>query len=370
MVGSKKASDIIIIGAGATGLSTYYHLKQLGYNIKIIASESKNTTTDKASHWIASGQNDLITRLYHAHGRKSGGLVWGFGDAAFDYFTQFCEQERIPLVYGDRIYLSSSPMEQEELVQVGDILQDTPKALQNISLSSLSGSKQSQAAGFFNYQRFHEVLGTEQLEIDTIKAVKEHAGGITLEGSKGSYSSELVVLCNHVNINNFSILPSEALVPFADQWSAVTLKKDHALEVPNGSLITWNFGYFWVSLRGPQLAHLGGARFMRPLAGIGAEEARVLQPVTQRYISEAEKQLGIEVKEVIQESAALGCRACDELPVLGPSPSNHRILLATGFMGQGICQGLYAGYCLASLIENGSSTLIPRKLWPERLRHL
>jgi glycine/D-amino acid oxidase-like deaminating enzyme len=47
-----------------------------------------------------------------------------------------------------------------------------------------------------------------------------------------------------------------------------------------------------------------------------------------------------------------------------------RILVATGFMGQGLTQGFFAGRCLAELVAHGAAAALPRRLWPERLRSL
>lgn len=369
MIDSRNKCDIAIVGSGITGLSTYYHLKALGYNTKIIATEPKKTTTGNSSHWVSAGQNDLVTRLYHAHGSEIGGLVWGFADKSFDYFKKFCLEKGVSLSCGHRVYLASSEMELKELGQVKDILQHYPYPVVEKDLSQSTGIARLQASGFFDDQAFFEILEPDDIQIDTVKSIRQVEGGVMLEGHKSHYACELVIICAHTKINHFQVMASETLVPYADQWSEVRLRKPLDA-LPMGSLISWNFGYFWLSVREPKLVRIGGARFLRPYAGIGAEKAELSKAVTQCYLKEAEKILGIQVDELVTESAALGCRACDEIPVLGPSSSHHRILLATGFMGQGICQGFYAGYCLAKLIENGNSALIPRILWPERLRQL
>jgi len=39
-------------------------------------------------------------------------------------------------------------------------------------------------------------------------------------------------------------------------------------------------------------------------------------------------------------------------------------------MGSSLTLGLFAGYCLAELIANGTCDSLPRCVWPERLRSL
>ena len=49
---------------------------------------------------------------------------------------------------------------------------------------------------------------------------------------------------------------------------------------------------------------------------------------------------------------------------------DHRIFLATGYMGSGLTMGYLAGQCMAELILTGACPKLPRRLWPERLRSL
>ena len=55
---------------------------------------------------------------------------------------------------------------------------------------------------------------------------------------------------------------------------------------------------------------------------------------------------------------------------LGPMFSSPQILLATGYMGQGLSFGFLAGKCLSELVLKGESKVLPRYFWPERFRYL
>ena len=61
---------------------------------------------------------------------------------------------------------------------------------------------------------------------------------------------------------------------------------------------------------------------------------------------------------------------CDELPVVGPMFGQNRILLATGYMNQGITLGFLAGKEIATLIMSGSTSSLPQTFKPERFRSL
>jgi glycine/D-amino acid oxidase-like deaminating enzyme len=107
------------------------------------------------------------------------------------------------------------------------------------------------------------------------------------------------------------------------------------------------------------------------LAGIGAEEALVDNKITDFLVTRLKETfLGIKDLKVLKTVAGLDCRPCDELPVVGPLFGNSRILLAGGFMGLGISQGLFAGLGLADLVVTGQSVALPRLIYPERLRSL
>ena len=98
------------------------------------------------------------------------------------------------------------------------------------------------------------------------------------------------------------------------------------------------------------------------------EKAEFSQRVRDAQIAEVNRVLKVDLAEENEVSTRLECKACDELPLIGPSHGGSRILLGTGYGLHGIGLGFMAGKCLAELIHFGKSDALPRICWPERLR--
>ena len=117
---------------------------------------------------------------------------------------------------------------------------------------------------------------------------------------------------------------------------------------------------------------IGGSRFLRKFAGIGAVEPKVEPKIESHLLGFLSQVFGIDNSKTyhLRTVAGLDIRPCDELPVIGPMFGETRILVASGFMNHGLPQGFFAGKCLSDLIQSGVCGNLPRILWPERLRSI
>ena len=86
--------------------------------------------------------------------------------------------------------------------------------------------------------------------------------------------------------------------------------------------------------------------------------------------NELKNHFSVSIGQITKGYGCVGVRACDEIPVIGPHFGSGRILISSGYMGNPIPMGLFAGKCLADIIATGSADLLPRDVSPERLRNL
>jgi glycine/D-amino acid oxidase-like deaminating enzyme len=187
----------------------------------------------------------------------------------------------------------------------------------------------------------------------------------------GKVRAEFLVCAQHLSIGDQLPNLAEALVPYADQWSEYQLRdRNQVLPWNPGTVFSWQHSHIWGVITGSNTLRIGGGRYLRAMAGIEAKVASYEQKIM-RHLAEAWNGLwpDLPVDPVGIGFGTRDCRPCDELPLIGPMFGEGRILLGTGYMGQGLSLGFMAGRCLAELIA-GQPTKLPRLLWPERLRSL
>ncbi len=371
--------DIAIIGDGITGLSAAFHLQKLGFSrLCLFAKPKQRGATVRASGFLSGGLLDNFTRLSHPRGMDTGKILWSFADLAFDTLLDYLQTEGIPFDSGERMRWVVTPEEATEakkatlqLNQCGFPSQWQEKSEAGSVLQGIQYDGRRAAyvdpESLLNHLRssLHLKLYGEALKVIVDK------DDLRISDSNAEARTQCVIYAQHLEIA--TLLPSlhEALVPFADQWSEYRLK-DASLGFPwqPGSVFSWQHSHVWGVITSKQTLRLGGARYLRPMAGIEALTASY-EPKITKHLAEAWNGLwpSLPVEPTGQGSALRDCRPCDELPIIGPMFGESRILLGTGYMGQGLALGFMAGRCLAELIA-GQPTQLPRMLWPERLRSL
>lgn len=382
-MGAIQHYDIAIIGAGITGLSASYHLQKAGLrNIGLFADQT--SLTEHAAGMICGGLIDNFTRISQRHGLQKAKDVWAFSVRAYQELENFAAAHGIPLQQGKRLRLIENRDEWEEAGKAVAELegQGFPSRLLSAVDAGSMGLGSSPRllgmqvdgvpSGIINVPALlkalldDSALGTPGPKITHFEIQSD---GVILEAEGRSIKAEIVVLANHLNIRDFLPQLNEVLVSSQDQWHSFELSGAE-LPMPPGSLLTWTHGHIWALVEDWHRIRIGGARFMRPMAGFEADEA-VLNDKVQVFLRQAWDKLFPQhpVLEVLRSQAGLDIRPCDELPLIGPLFGESRVLLGGGFMGQGLVLGFAAGKALANLAL-GLPYELPRSLWPERHRSL
>lgn len=375
-----QAFDVIVIGGGITGLSAIYHLQSAGIGRIALASGTADAATSRHSAgFLAGGQIDNFTRISHAYGDALAARLWRFGDLAFDELAAFCEANAVPLKRGRRQRLITSAAEQVEAEKAVALMQGQglPSTLKSPGgdltarvISVQDDGPRSAAVDVWQLMHALEDATAGAPRLSRVKHLEllHNGAELTLDDDQMA-RAEIVVVAAHIGTSLLIPDLRDALVPYADQYSEIQLAKGQISWT--GSTFSANHTYEWGIFTAPDVVRLGGGRYLRPMAGIEATAASIDPKITAHLLGQLGKTFTFgEGAKVLMTSAGREIRPCDELPVVGPMYGNGRALIATGFMGAGLTQGFLAGRCVAELIKDGCSDILPRELWPERLRTL
>ena len=390
--------QLAIIGGGIAGLSTAYHLGRAGIdNIVVLSDPARPATSVHAAGFTLGSLFDNITRVAHAYGWESAAEIYRFSQLARQSLVAFCAQQRIPIKLAPHLRLIVSSNELIESQQAVALFQRAGFAARNIATDAddaarlLLHSEEAHApllpcnpsavsalqddslgGGCFDVnllcQRLQELSAAEQLPVAVEQLCWQQDNSCVLQCGEHRLHCELVVLACHHHMVRLSPELEEIVIPYSDQWSSYRVEGN---QLAAGLVLTANHGHEWAVVISATEIHLGGARFLRRLAGTGdavpRAEAKISAYLQQRFLQFLPAVAALHCERTVP---LIGVRPCDELPLIGPMYGNDRLLLATGFMGNGLSWGFQAGQCLADLIGHGYSDTLPRQLWPERLRAL
>jgi glycine/D-amino acid oxidase-like deaminating enzyme len=376
--------DIAIIGGGITGLSAAYHLQKLGFSrLCHFRKDPDHSTSIQTAGFVSGGMADNFTRLSHPRGSATAKQIWSFCDLAYDTLLEYIRNAGIPHQTSERLRWMISEAEVAEAQKAvqqlnaegfaGSYEPATPHVPGLSSTRWLGTQKEGSRAATVSVPLLLQNLSaaSKVTLFGEAQSFQSSGGPIEVTHAGGTVRAEFLVCAQHLSLGGLLPNLAESLVPYADQWSEFQLRdRTRTLPWQPGTVFSWQHSHIWGVVTGPNTLRIGGGRYLRAMAGIEAKVASYEQKIVQ-HLAEAWTGLW---PELPIEPTGLGfgirdCRPCDELPLIGPMFGESRVLVGTGYMGQGLSLGFMAGRCLAELIAD-KPTQLPRLLWPERLRSL
>lgn len=390
--------QVIIVGGGITGLSTAYHLKNAGIEqVVVLTDPARPSSSEAAAGFLLGSLFDNITRVAHAYGLPAAAEVYRFSQQALNSLVNFCTQQQLPVKLAKHLRLIVSSNEQLESSKAIALFKQAHIAASSLASDAADTAKillrappTAKAAppcnpsavlaiqddglggGYLDPQRLCKRL-VELTRATVVAAAAEQLSwnpdtGCSVRCHDRVLRSELLVLACHHHIAELMPELREIVIPYSDQWGSY---RSAGNQLASGLVFTANHGHEWAVVVSENRIHLGGARFLRRLAGTGdampRADTKIAAYLQQRFLKFLPAIADLHCEHTVP---LIGVRPCDELPIIGPMYGNDRLLIATGFMGNGLSWGFQAGKCLAELIASGRSATLPRRLWPERLRAL
>lgn len=360
--------DIVICGAGITGASTAFHLKQMGYQPLVVHNSPRVTDSTMGVAHVDGG--DQITRVADSYGDQAAIDLWSFFNESCQNLRKTLETMGLPFQVLDHVRLAHEGFEQQELRMGSKLLKRIHKSLSLVGDGEELVQTIKSSVLKFDVQQLLKALlsGIEVKKLELISAI-EDVDGVNLQTSEGGFCSEIFVGAAHLGNQTLLDLPEGALVPFVDQWSEGHVNSMSDVRFKD-SYVSWRYNLCSAVFDQTGTVTVAGGRYVRKNAGIGVRSAEFSDVVKKICVSEFKKTISETELIFTNNGVGLSCRVCDELPIIGPMFGKSRSLLATGFGGQGLSLGFKAGKCLAELIHLGKCSSLPRVLWPERLRAL
>ena len=369
----EKVYPVIIVGAGITGMSTAFHLEEMGCSDYLILHDPDSPpTSSQIGAYAVGGAWDNFSRLVHSHGVENACNLWKFGNSAFDLLCSICSKLAVPLQRGLRKRLLVSKEELNEANLAVSLLSSNgfsqcvvEKRHDDLSKHVLGVQNDGNFAAYIDLASLSKSIKSRlqgQLLSGAACGFKESSSGVTiLTKTHGAIRAEMVVLASHLGTRNLMNQLQDALVPVVDQWGHVGWQEStkETSIFPCGSFVSASHGYFWLTFAGEK-GLTGGLRYLRKLAGVGAASPDY-SILVERKLEETCASLLInpQVSSIGPGASTLEIIPCDEMPLIGPMFGCSRVLLGTGYMNLGLSYGTLAGKCLAQLITKGESDQLP-----------
>lgn len=350
-------ADVVIVGAGITGLTAGLHLKQAGRRVAILEAGrvGAGTTTGTSGHLDVLPDQEARTLIKDFGAEAARTITAARMDAIAQIgtwsrdFQIDCDFRRIPaFVYtesGDGV--SALKDECEAVKQLGlnamwldrlDLPFETPGAFRVENLGRFHALRYLRALA----ERFH---GDGCTIYEHTRAHPPADGKpCTVEAAGKKVSAAQVLLCTHsayLGISQFDM----RMAPYQSYVLTARVEND----VPDGLLLDDAEPYHytrWSSSNDPKLLIIGGADHKTGQGGNEAEHFHQLEQYVRQHFA---------VQTIEQRWSAELFEPSDGVPFIGRVPMNEHLYLATGYSGTGLTYGTAAGRILADLVLDRES---------------
>jgi glycine/D-amino acid oxidase-like deaminating enzyme/nitrite reductase/ring-hydroxylating ferredoxin subunit len=370
--------DVVIIGAGITGLSAAYELACAGRKVLILdrAGVGAGMTGRTTAH-LASALDDYYHRLVKLRGKDVAAAHSRHHARAIDRIEQIqtaesisCDFTRLP-----GLHVPARKKDEKDL-------QAELEACREIGMSGVDwqtielGGQERQGLLVPNQARFHPLKYLDgivhavrrrggEIALASVDSYREKNGTVHIETDRGlSIAARHLILATNGPINNVTVTPKTA--PFRTYALACEVAKG---SVPD--LLLWDTldPYHYVRIQ-PQDQGTD-------LLIIGGEDHKTGDPDEasnrfERLLAWARKHWPDLGKERFRWSGQV-LEPIDHMPFVGRAPGFDRVYLATGDSGQGMTNGVNAAIILAELIldgEAGENIYAPARLPPKAAKEI
>lgn len=355
--------DVLIVGAGISGLTTAYLLAKEGRNVTVIdASRPGDGETGNTTAHLASALDDRFSELEKIFGREGAYLAAESHRTAINAIEAICEEESISCDF-ERVagYLFVPPGEPDDEIR---------KEYEAAKRAGFHGLEIGDHAPIPSFKTGRCLRFPQQAQIQPLtylqglaRAIQKHGGQIFVDCEATEFKdgqpvvvttrqgyrleAQALLIATNTPINNrFTMHTKQA--PYRTYVQAFAIEPD---AVPKA--------LFWDTLEPYHYVRThrmgtGGAVLI-----VGGEDHKVgqeqnpedcfarLESWARRYFPEA--------KEIVKQWSGQVIEPVDSLAFIGRNPGDEHIYIVTGDSGNGMTHGTIAGLLISDTIQGRAS---------------
>ncbi len=379
---STRQYDLIVIGAGIIGASIAYHASTNGLKVKILDA--------KGPYAGASGASDGAISIC----TKTNGVLSRLASSALRYYEVLSSGNNVlSQVYHKRpsYYFSSDETEDEALIALISKLKNIDSTVSMVSSTSgynaihgitenvrqiIEVSGEGHMPGYTAVEAYLSGTNIEKKWPCKLSSYEEINSIVYVHTDQGVFKSSYLILATGVSTND-SIASISKLPIFPRTGQMIVTDRSTRPLLLRGALTSASY---LLSKSQKQMTYDKPPIVIDPLntgqylIGSSREQQRDPRRTDFKTIRHLLKHAAtcyrpILDRKVIRVFAGVRAAVKDGIPIVGAISSSSRIMVATGFEGDGICLSAIIGRDLVNNIMGGAISTDMKLLSPERFVH-
>lgn len=362
---TKKNYDVVIVGAGISGLSTAYWLNQEDPSLKIAIVEKNRLAfgaSGRNAGFVTCGSVEHFNRLISKHGKAEAVEIWKFAETNLNLLQQHIIQDHandIEFVKRGAYSLAAQDNEFTELKNVAQTMKelDIPVEIyssseieKNVGATNFVGGIKYLDDGEVNPVLLLELM-QKKIKADLFEMTEAYRYEETSEGTRilktdqGDFECSMIIYClngysssihpyfsDKIYATRAQILMMEKVPAFMDGPCYANFYLDYFRQMPNGALL------------------IGGFRQIEKETEVGYSD-HVTEPIQNALHHFVKTHLPVLTdKKVTHRWGGVMGFSRDGQPMIGSLPEDNQVYFAAGYTGHGMGLAFHTGKCLTDMI--------------------
>lgn len=361
----KKTYDVVVVGAGISGLSTVYWLNQEDPNLKVALVEKNRIgfgASGRNAGFITCGSVEHFNRMISKHGKQEAIDIWKFSEKNLQLLQEHIIQDdakKIDFRKRGAYSLAAQETEFEELKKVSQIMKEinipveiysADQIRKNVGATDFVGGIKYLDDAETNPFQLLELMSTK-LKYDLYEMTEAYGFEQTSEGTRilktdnGNFEASMLIFTLNAYSPNLhpyfedkiyptraQILMMEEVPQFMDGPCYANFYLDYFRQLSNGAFL------------------IGGFRQLEKATEVGYSDhiTPVIQDALHHFIKTHLPQYNN--KKVTHRWSGVMGFSKDGQPMVGALPDDNQVFFAGGYTGHGMGLAFHTGKCLVDSI--------------------